>query len=70
MSKRTGQPNGPIMRWKSQRQAERRGIAELRNLRYSRLSISERIERLDAGGYVAAKQRAKLQKLLETVDKK
>jgi hypothetical protein len=62
MSKRkpTGSPRKNKGRWKDQRQAERRGMAERRNLAYSKLSIEDRIKKLDEGEYEAKKQRAKL----------
>lgn len=45
------------------RKAEKRVKAETMQLSYSKLTIDEKIAKLDAGGYAAKKQRARLEKL-------
>ena len=51
------QNKGP---WKASVMAERRKIAETRQFEYDKLSAQEKIARLDEGGLIAKKQRAKL----------
>ena len=64
MSKRTGQPNGPKSPWKYKVKEERRKQAESRQAKYDKLTIAQKIQKLDANGHVATKQRARLLKQL------
>lgn len=50
--------------WTMKSTEQKRREGETRNAEYRKLSTREKIKRLDAGGYVAKKQRAKLVKQL------
>jgi hypothetical protein len=50
----------------TQLKAARRAEAEARNVEYSKLTNGQRLAKLDAGGFAATKQRAKImQKIAE-----
>ena len=61
MSKRknNAQPK-TVKPWKHLVMPARRKAAEERQAAYDKLTIEQKIKRLDDGGFVAAKQRAKL----------
>lgn len=48
---------------KTQRE-ERRKVAEERNAQYAAMTTEQKLAKLDAGGFAAKKQRAKLQAAL------
>ena len=55
-SRRRGMPK----QWKD----ERRAAAEARQTAYNKLTVKQKLDKLDAGGYKATKQRGKLNALV------
>lgn len=62
MSKRTGNPNGPIAPWKHKAKEARRKDAEERQAAYDKLTKEQKLAKLDKYTHVAKRERARLEK--------